>query len=38
MSADYINMSCVSCGKDIKRYRKSFPKASEGVFTTAYHI
>ena len=28
--------SCISCGKDTKRYQKSFPIASKGVFTIAY--
>ena len=28
----------LSCGKDTKRYRKSFPKASTCVLTLAYPI
>ena len=30
--------SSISCGKDTKRYHKSFPKTSKAVFTIAYPI
>ena len=33
-----IERSCISCGKDTKRYRKSFPKVSKGVFTIDFLI
>ena len=28
--------SCISFGKDTKRYNKSYPKASKGVFPIVY--
>ena len=30
--------SCIFRGKDTKRYHKSFPIGSEGVFTIAYPV
>ena len=34
-SEKLLEISGVSCGKDSKRYHKSFPKASEADFTVA---
>ena len=34
-TCEKIQRYCIPCGKDSKRYQKSFTKASKVVFTTA---